>query len=102
MDKTQGKNHMRIQVSLHAIVGELPSAMSETITGFFPKPAPSTLSLFPKVSYAEYDMKQILEECELLQRIPGSKEKQPVTQMTFDLHTTTARVAELKRENTQR
>ncbi|MCD7464701.1 hypothetical protein HAX54_053253 [Datura stramonium] len=32
---------------------------------------------------------------------PGSKEKQPVTQMTFDLHTATARVTELKRENAQ-
>ncbi|MCE2055735.1 hypothetical protein HAX54_043314 [Datura stramonium] len=31
----------------------------------------------------------------------GSKEKGPVTQMIFDLHTATARVVELKRENAQ-
>ncbi|MCD7459581.1 hypothetical protein HAX54_041350 [Datura stramonium] len=76
--------------------GKLPSAVFETAPGSFPKPVPSTLALLPKVSYAEYDMEQILEECDLLQHVPGSKEKQPITQMTFDLHTATARVAELK------
>ncbi|MCD9638039.1 hypothetical protein HAX54_021705 [Datura stramonium] len=62
---------------------ELSSAVSETTPGSFPKPAPSTLALFPKF------------------HVPSSKEKQPVTQMTFDLHIATAQVAELKRENAQ-
>ncbi|MCD7449333.1 hypothetical protein HAX54_051274 [Datura stramonium] len=85
--------------------GELPSAAFEIAPGSFPKPAPSNIALFLEfislkwVSYAEYDMEQILKECDLLQHVPGSKEKLPVTQMIFYLHTAIARVVELKREN---